>query len=187
LGSHEVHFLYGVLGYFLLHTLLMRPVYLYTISHEMVHAIFSMLFGGVVKSLKVSKKGGKTVTTHTNILVELAPYFTPLYTILLCGLGFLAIRLFELKQWENVFFFCVGLSLTFHVVMTVDFLKIEQPDLIKLGALCSIEIIYLVNLFVIVGIVGWVFPEVSFQEFCVTVFQETRQTYEGLAQQLFFV
>ena len=53
----EVYFLYGVFIYFLIHTLLTKPVFLYTWAHELVHAFAAMVFGGKVTSVKVSKKG----------------------------------------------------------------------------------------------------------------------------------
>jgi len=71
----EVYFLYGVILYFLIHTLLFKPAFLYTLSHETVHAIVSMAFGGKVRAVRVSGKGGETRTTRSNILVEIAPYF----------------------------------------------------------------------------------------------------------------
>ncbi len=185
LDGNEIYFVYGVFGYFLIHTLLFKPVSLYMWAHEAVHALVTMVFGGAVQSVKVSKKGGETKTTKTNLMVEIAPYFTPLYTFLLCAVTFILVRLFDLEAWQDFFFFLIGFSLTFHVVMTVDFLKTKQPDLLRLGPFLSVEVIYLGNLFVAVFILAFVFPEVSPGNYFVNAFTETGLAYKQIYQQLF--
>ena len=181
----EVHFLYGVILYFLMHTLLFKPVTLYTLGHEWVHAIASMAFGGKVASVKASNKGGETKTTKSNIFVELAPYFTPLYALLFCILAFILVRLLQIKKLQDLFFFLIGFSLTLHIVMTVECLKTKQPDLVKLGSLFSIGLIYSVNLLVIVFVIGFVFPEVSTKEYFVSALISTEMAYRQLYHQLF--
>ena len=181
----EVYFLYGVLLYFLIHTLLFKPVYLYALAHESIHAMVSMAFGGKIASVKASGKGGETRTTKTNVMVELAPYFTPLYTLLLCGMAFVLVRIFNWVHVQDLFILLIGFSLTFHVVMTVDFLKTKQPDLMKLGTLFSVGVIYVVNLLVIVLVLGFVFPEVSPRNYFVNALSATEIAYRKLYDQLF--
>ena len=181
----EVYFLYGVILYFLIHTLLFKPAFLYTLSHETVHAIVSMAFGGKVRAVRVSGKGGETRTTRSNILVEIAPYFTPLYTLLFCLAAFVLVRLFDMKGVQDLFFLLIGISLTFHVVMTVDFLKTKQPDLMKLGSLFSVELVYVVNLLIIIVVLGFVFPEVSPRDYFVNALTATEIAYRRLFDQLF--
>lgn len=181
----ELYFFYGSFIYFLIHTLIAKPVFLYTVAHESVHAAFSTAFGGKVKSVKVSGKEGETKTTKSNLLVELAPYFTPLYALLLCLGMFIVVRLFEATAWRDLFFLLIGFSLTFHVVMTVDFLKTKQTDLLRLGNFFSVEMIYLVNLLVIVFVLGFVFPEVSPRDYFVNALIATEAAYQKIFHQLF--
>ena len=183
--GNGIYFLYGVLLYFLIHTLLFKPVFLYALSHEFIHALVSMAFGGKVASVKVSGKGGETRTTHTHVIVELAPYFTPLYALLFCAIAFVLVRLFNLVHFQDLFFLLIGFSLTFHVVMTVDFLKTKQPDLMKLGTLFSVGVIYVVNLLVIILVLGFVFPQVSPKEYFVNTLTATEIAYRKLYDQLF--
>ncbi len=181
----EVCFLYGVILYFLIHTLLFKPVFLYVWTHEWVHAIFAMAFGGKVISVKSTSKGGETQTSKSNLIVELAPYFTPLYALLLCVGAFIVVRVFAVKTLQDLFFFLIGFSLTFHVVMTVDFLKTKQPDLLKWGVPFSVGLIYLVNLLVIIVVVGFVFPEVSPKDYFINAATATEIAYRRLYHQLF--
>ncbi len=181
----EVYFLYGVILYFLIHTLLFKPVFLYVLAHESVHAIAAKAFGGKVQSVKASSKGGETKTTKSNFIILLAPYFTPLYTLLLCAATIVVVRFFQFEKFRDLFFLLIGFSLTFHVVMTVDFLKTKQPDLMKLGDLLSIEMIYLVNLLVIILVFGFVFPGVSPKEYFVQAITSTEMAYRQIYNQLF--
>ena len=43
------------------------------------------LFGGEVKQMKVSSKGGHVLISKTNFLIALAPYFFPLYAFIVIG------------------------------------------------------------------------------------------------------
>ena len=185
--GEEVYFLYGAFIYFLIHTLLAKPVYLYTLAHESVHAIVAIAFGGRVKAIGVSRKGGETQTTKSNVIVELAPYFIPLYALLFCLITFVVVRLFHVEAVRDLFFLLIGFSLTFHIVMTVDFLKTKQPDLMKLGTLFSIEMIYVVNLLVTIFVLGFVFPEVSPRDYFVNAVTETGSTYKQIYHQLFLL
>ena len=181
----SVCFIYGVLAYFLLHTLLFKPVFPYTLAHEVVHAVAAKAFGGEVKSIKVSEKGGETRTTKSNFVISLAPYFTPLYALLFCLSTFIVVRLFQVQGFRDLFFLFIGFFLTFHVVMTVDFLKTKQPDLLKLGELLSIELIYVVNLLVVILVLGFVFPEVSPRRYFVNALTSTEAAYRQIYNQLF--
>ena len=181
----EVYFLYGVFIYFLIHTLLTKPVFLYTWAHELVHAFAAMVFGGKVTSVKVSKKGGETQTTKSNVVIDLAPYFTPLYALAFCVITFIVVRLFKVEAFRDLFFLMIGFSLTFHIVMTVDFLKTKQPDLMKLGTLFSVEMIYVVNLMVTISVLAFVFPEVSPKAYMVDALRSTKTAYQKIFYQLF--
>lgn len=50
-------------------------------EHECTHVLVSKLFGGRFIAMKVSPTGGAAYTTRDNILIRLAPYFLPLFSI----------------------------------------------------------------------------------------------------------
>ena len=178
-------FLYGMVAYFLLHTLFFKPTFLYVWGHEMVHAVASLSMGGKVGKVKVGKKEGQVQTSKSNALVELAPYFIPIHALALCAVSFFAIRLFKLQDMQDLFFFLIGFFLTFHIVMTVEYLKMNQPDLLGLGGFLSLELIFLANLLVIIIVLAFVFPEVSPKDYFLNAVGATLSTYHRLFDQLF--
>src|SRR3989344_2792515 len=55
-------FIWGIASYAILHLLFYKPTYLYVLGHEAVHAGTAWIFGGKVKSFKVSEEGGSVGT-----------------------------------------------------------------------------------------------------------------------------
>ena len=114
----------GVLAYLIMHTLILKPIYLYVLGHESVHVLAAWLCGGHVVSFNVTPSGGNVVTSKTNFFIELSPYFVPIYTIAL-GLVFLVLKAVgqETPYMSEIFIFLVGLTLAFHFVMTSEVLR----------------------------------------------------------------
>src|SRR4029434_5352953 len=63
-----------------------RPIVLYVFGHELTHALWVWLMGGRVSRFKVGREGGHILTDKNNFLIALAPYFFPLYSILVIAL-----------------------------------------------------------------------------------------------------
>jgi hypothetical protein len=72
----------GVACWLVVYLLLPKPMLVYVFGHELTHALWAWLFGGKVKKFKATAKGGHVVVTKTNFLIALAPYFFPLYAVL---------------------------------------------------------------------------------------------------------
>ncbi len=178
-------FLFGIGGYLVVHAIFYKPIYLYVLGHELTHAISSFLCGGKVKSIRVSSQGGSVLTTKANLITTLAPYLVPIYTvgILLVYLGLSLIG--DIQRYIYLFIFLIGFSLAFHVVLTVDFLKKSQPDILKSGTLFSLFLIYIVNISIIVFILGIIFPEVSPLSFFKASFLLSKEIYLSVFNQLF--
>ena len=77
-----VPFLAGAACWLVIFLLLPKPMWLYVFGHELTHALWAWLFGGRVKKMKVTSAGGHVVVSKTNFLIVLAPYFFPLYAVL---------------------------------------------------------------------------------------------------------
>ncbi len=56
--------------------LLPKPMWIYVFGHELTHALWTWLFGGKVKKMKVTSDGGHVIISKTNFLIALAPYFS---------------------------------------------------------------------------------------------------------------
>ncbi len=188
LFSNQVYFLIGAVSYLILHSLFFKPMRIYVFGHEAMHAIPAWFFGGEVKGFKVSKKGGSVKTTKSNFIIALFPYFLPVYTIFFV-IAYLVVSIFyNLSDYISYFIFLIGFSLTFHIVMTVDFLKTKQPDIFETGYLFSLSLICLVNICVVVLILMFIFKnEVRFLDFVKEAYSLTRDFYIAVYKQLFVV
>ena len=95
--------------------------------------------------MKVTSRGGHVVITKTNFLITLAPYFFPLYAVMV-------IAVFAIGHWiwgwENLFVFFVlflGAAYAFHVTLTIHALQTQQSDITSQGYLFSGVVIFLAN------------------------------------------
>ena len=80
-----VPLLAGAACWIVIFLLLPKPMWLYVLGHELTHALWTWLFGGEVKKIKITSSGGHVVISKTNFLIALAPYFFPLYAVLVVG------------------------------------------------------------------------------------------------------
>ncbi len=77
-----VAFLSGAACWVTIYLLLPKPMWVYVFGHELTHALWTWLLGGKVKKFKASAAGGHVVVNKSNFAIALAPYFFPLYAIL---------------------------------------------------------------------------------------------------------
>ncbi|MDP2942182.1 MAG: hypothetical protein Q8O36_01525, partial [Candidatus Omnitrophota bacterium] len=130
-------------------------------------------------------KGGEVKGTKSSLFISLAPYFFPTYTLIVILLWIFAKQFWDVKDFISVFLFAVGLTLTFHFVMTVEFLKTKQPDLIKSGYLFSIALIYFINLSIAALILNFVFTDFSFKTYINNAYIFGKDMYAWLFRQMF--
>lgn len=139
----------GVACWIVVFLLLPRPMWLYVVGHELTHAIWVWLFGGKVKKFKVSSKGGSVVVSKNNFLISLAPYFFPIYAVLLVFLflaGHLVWNWSALTPW---FHLLLGAAYAFHVTLTAHVLRTRQSDITSQGYVFSTVVIFLGNVLVL--------------------------------------
>ena len=123
-----------------------QPVRAYILGHELTHALWAMLFGGRAKNLRVTAKGGSVRVTKSNVLITLAPYFFPFYTILLILIHLLLRLFFDPVPFAAAWLFLVGFTWSFHLTFTLQSLMVRQPDILEYGRLFSYALIYLLNM-----------------------------------------
>ena len=165
-----VPFLAGAACWIIIFLFLPRPMWIYVFGHELTHALWTWLFWGQVRKMKVTSSGGHVVISKTNFLIALAPYFFPLYAailILIFAIGHL------IWNWQHYFVYfdlLVGAAYAFHVTLTFHTLQTRQSDITSQGYLFSAVVIFLGNAAVLlfgvplltqkVGVfnaVGWLF------------------------------
>ncbi len=139
-------FVAGGLAYVTAHLLFNKPILTYVVGHELTHALFALLFGGSVKAIHASDRGGRVTLTKSNFLITLAPYFFPLYTFIALVLYGLAHAAGARGAATDVLIFLSGATFAFHVVLTVVFLQTDQNDIREQGEVFSYPLIYLFNI-----------------------------------------
>ena len=139
----------GMAGWLIVFFGLPKPMWLYVVGHELTHAVWTWMSGGKVRSFKASAKGGQVVLSKTNVLIALAPYFFPIYTVLWVLLYGATRWLFRGSDLPFLFHSGIGATYAFHVTLTCHILRVRQPDIIGEGRIFSAVVIWLGNVLVL--------------------------------------
>lgn len=129
-----------------------QPARAYVMAHELTHALWALLFGARIRKMRVSATGGSVSLSKTNLLITLAPYFFPFYTVLVLLLRWLVGCFVQPVPLPYVWLFLVGLTWGFHLCFTVQSLLTRQPDILEYGRILSYAVIYIFNM---LGILLW--------------------------------
>jgi hypothetical protein len=140
------YFLAGCMAYLAVHFLFKKPILTYVFGHELTHAFFAVVFGGAVKSIHAGERGGRVTVTKSNFIITLAPYFFPLYTVVVLSLYGLARAASASETALHVLVFLAGACFTFHLALTWVFLLEDQADIREHGAVFSYPLIFLFNI-----------------------------------------
>ena len=173
-------------GYFLwlgMWFFLPQPVRTYVVAHELTHALWTLLFGGRVHSMRVSSSGGSVQLSKSNILITLAPYFFPFYTMLVILIRFLIGIFMHEVPYPFVWLFLVGLTWGFHVTFTLQSLMTTQSDINEYGKLFSYTFIYIFNL---LGVCIWIICTTSatFGNLCDALMLHTVDVYASICDEV---
>lgn len=140
-----VPFLAGVACWCAIFFLLPKPMWIYVFGHEFTHALWAWLFGGRVKKMKVTSTGGHVVVTKTNFLITLAPYFFPVYAVIVIAVFASGHWIWGWTRFFVYFHLLLGATYAFHVTLTFQTLQTQQSDITSQGYLFSGVIIFLGN------------------------------------------
>jgi len=144
-----VPFLAGAACWIIIFFLLPKPMWIYVFGHELTHALWTWLFGGQVKKMKVTSKGGHVVISKTNFVIALAPYFFPLYAILVIAAFAIGNWFWNWHGYLVWFHLLLGAAYAFHVTLTIHILHTQQSDITGQGYLFSAVVIFLGNVCVL--------------------------------------
>ena len=139
----------GAACWLAIYLLLPKPMWVYVFGHELTHAVWTWLLGGRVKKFKASSQGGHVVVTKSNFLIALAPYFFPLYAVLVVVVFVAGHWLWNWRNYLVWFHLLLGAAYGFHVTLTWHVLKSEQSDISDQGYLFSAVVIFLGNVAVL--------------------------------------
>jgi hypothetical protein len=123
-----------------------RPMLVYVFGHELTHALWVLLMGGRVSGFRVGRDGGHIVTDRNNFWIALAPYFFPLYSLLIiAAYGILGLFV-NVQPYGRLLYALIGATWTFHFTFTCWMIPKKQTDLTDHGTFFSLIVIYLMNL-----------------------------------------
>lgn len=144
-----VPFLAGAACWVVIFLLLPKPMWIYVFGHELTHALWTWLFGGRVRGFKASSRGGHVRITKTNFLIALAPYFFPVYAVLVIAAFAIGNLVWNWAHFLVWFHLLLGAAYAFHVTLTWQVLQTEQTDITSQGWLFSAVVIFLGNVAVL--------------------------------------
>lgn len=173
----------GFILWTLIYFLFPKPWRAYVLGHELTHALWGLLMGARIGKMKVKGDGGSVELSRTNFLITLAPYFFPLYTVIVILL-YLGLDLFmDMSPWRGIGLGLVGFTWSFHVTFTLAMLSQHQSDIHENGRIFSYSIIYLFNL---VGICCWITAvgEPDWNDFISSLTTQTVACYNGVHELL---
>jgi hypothetical protein len=136
----------GFTLWIILYFALPRPMWSYVLAHECTHALWGLLMGAKVSRMKVGERGGSVTLSKSNILITLAPYFFPFYTVITLLVFVVAAIWIDFSAYLPLWYALFGLTWAFHITFTLSILAIRQPDIMEHGRLFSYVIIYTINL-----------------------------------------
>ncbi|MDX2227744.1 MAG: M50 family metallopeptidase [Verrucomicrobiae bacterium] len=157
-----------------------KPMRVYVFGHELTHAVWAICMGGRVSSFKVGADGGYVVTDKVNFWISLAPYFFPIYTVILMILWGIAHLIWDLNAWVIWLYFMIGLTYSFHVTFTAKMIPTVQPDITSNGWLFSLVIIYLMNLLSVWLFLVAVHPALTWKGSMQMLGYHSLETYEAV-------
>ena len=144
-----VPFLAGAACWLVVYIVLPRPMWIYVVGHELTHALWVWFLGGKVKKFRATSSGGHVIVSKTNFLIALAPYFFPLYAVIIVVVFATGNLIWNWKHYLVWFHLLVGAAYAFHITLTGHVLKTRQSDITDQGYLFSAVVISLGNVSVL--------------------------------------
>jgi len=132
----------GAIAYLVLHFFLRKPERMYLWGHEFAHLVAAKIFLRKVHSFHItSRDGGKVVIDRTNVLIDLAPYIFPLYSM---AAACAAVFLRTTSPWAPDAYLAIASFLfTMHLIFSAEGFFRGQPDVKRSGRLFSIAVVVL--------------------------------------------
>ena len=123
-----------------------RPMLVYVFGHELTHALWALLMGGRVSRFHVAREGGHIVTDRNNFWIALAPYFFPLYSLIIIAVYGLLGFFVNVEPYGRLLYALIGATWAFHFTFTCWMIPKKQTDLTDQGTFFSLVVIFLMNL-----------------------------------------
>jgi hypothetical protein len=156
-----------------------RPLRLYVFGHELTHAVWVWAMGGRVSRFEVARHGGHIITDTHNFWIALAPYFYPIYSLVIIALYGVASVFYDLGAFTWLLFGLIGLTWSFHISFTVWIIPKGQSDLTHHGTFFSLVVIYLMNILLLSALLIVAAPEISWTGFATELLRNAEELSAG--------
>jgi hypothetical protein len=156
---------FWVLLFFLCPGVMRKLLAVYVFGHELTHAVWAWLLGGRIRSFRASREGGYVVTSRDDVLVVLAPYFYPVYSMAVILEYGLFAWWFDVGPYHPIFFAALGFTWAFHITYTIWMIRVGQPDIAYHGHFFSLVFVALMNLLVMALMLCIASPGISLASF----------------------
>lgn len=144
-------------AYLVVHFLVRKPERMYLWAHEFAHLIAAKLFFRRVHQFHISSRdGGKVVMDGTNVVIDLAPYMIPLYSV--AALAAAAVMRKASPWVPDVYLALASFLYAMHLLFSAEGFLSGQPDLKRSGRLFSAG---LVGLFLLLWVPCLMAPGLS--------------------------
>jgi hypothetical protein len=140
----------GVACWLVVYLMLPKPMRVYVFGHELTHALWTWVLGGEVKRFKASARGGHVVVSKSSFIIALAPYFFPIYAMLVVLVFCTGHWIWRWNRYLVWFHLLLGAAYAFHLTLTWHILKTRQSDITEQGYLFSAVVIWLGNASILV-------------------------------------
>jgi hypothetical protein len=158
-------FFIGFVSHLIFFLAFRKPMLAYVVGHELTHALWVLMFRGRVSSISVSKNGGAVKASKVNPLIILAPYFFPIYTLVVIGIWLLLSHFYVIQKFLPLAVFFIGFTWSFHLLLNLHTLTESQPDIRAVGRVFSAIIIYTLNVFILGLLITFVSQTLSYRTF----------------------
>ncbi len=165
LSTNIAYFFIGFVSYLVFFLAFRKPLKTYVFGHELTHALWTILFRGKVRGINFSEDGGWVSTTKINSFIVLAPYFFPLYTVLIICIYFAASYFFDIDRFYAYVIFVIGFSWSFHLLLNIYILLKMQEDVKIMGTFFSIIMIYLLNFLILGFLIVFISKPITLKSF----------------------
>ncbi|MFH1359569.1 MAG: hypothetical protein ABIJ41_00835 [Candidatus Omnitrophota bacterium] len=156
-------FLWGIFVYIFVHVFICEPKELYAYGQKIVSQIFRFFAP----------------------LVEVAPYFLPIYAILLLIIFYFVVLIFKAGEYGRYFMFMLSFFLTMHFTFTAKQLRAKEENALKPNYFFSISIIYIANIVLLSLFLDLIIDSFSFVELFTAITRQTEGIYSTIFHQLF--
>lgn len=153
LEQHQFLLAAGFIAYLVLHFVFYKPIFAYVVSHEFTHAFWAWFLGREIGEVKIRQEGGHVMVGGSNAFISLVPYFFPFYT----AMALIVMHIAKPAAVPYVML-VLGMTLSFHLVLTITMLARPQSDLQGTGYIFGFSVIVLMNILVMAGLCMWLFP-----------------------------